>query len=155
MRGGGRKARERATLDVISQWPIRTQTELVQALQSRGFQVTQATVSRDIQRLGVVKRGGGGGARYVRPGADAPAPVTQRVLRTALREFAIQVEPGEALLAIRTQSGCANAVAVAIDEAEMDGVVATLAGDDTIFVMLESAPDRARILSKLRAFSEI
>jgi len=154
MSPGGRKIRERAILEIVSEWPIRTQTDLVHALETRGFTVTQATVSRDIHRLGIVKRRGKDGARYERRGIEPPAPVTRRVLQTALREFAIWVEPGDALLAIRTQSGCANAVAVAIDESEMDGVVATLAGDDTIFVMLESPEDRVSVLSELRALSE-
>ena len=155
MSPGGRKARERAILEVISEWPVRTQSDLAHALEGKGFSVTQATVSRDIQRLGVTKRRGEGGARYVRPGLEPPAPVTRRVLQTALREFAIWVEPGDSLLAIRTQSGCANAVAVAIDESKMEGVVATLAGDDTIFVMLESEKDRAGVLSQLRALGEV
>lgn len=149
-----RRARERVILQIIEEEPIRTQTGLVEALERRGVSVTQATVSRDIQRLGIVKLRVKGGARYVRPDLDRPAPVARRVLEVALREFALEISPGDALLAVRTQSGCANAVAVAIDESEMDGVVATLAGDDSILVLCRDAPDRSRVMAELQTLGE-
>lgn len=151
MTPAGRRARERAILEIIGNTPIGTQTELVSALRGQGFSVTQATVSRDIQRLGIVKlRGSNGRPRYTTPDASTAAPIARRVLQTALREFATGMEPGDALLAIRTQSGCANAVAVAIDEAAVDGVVASVAGDDTILLLTRTEEDRTRILEELR-----
>jgi len=153
MTPAGRKARERAILDVVEKQPIRTQTALVDALEDLGFAVTQATVSRDIRHLGIVKIRDDLGARYVPPGSNSPPPVTRRVLQTALREFAVWIDSGEALVAIRTQNGCANAVAVAIDKTEVTGVVATLAGDDTIFVLLRSADDRAAVLAEFQALA--
>lgn len=150
-----RKARERAILEIIQEWPIRTQSELVNALGNQGFDVTQATVSRDIQRLGIVKLRDNGGSRYVRPGMDVAGPVSRRVLEIALREFALGIDTGDALLSIRTQSGCANAVAVAIDESDMDGVVATLAGDDSILVLCRSTVDRSRLQAELRELAAI
>ena len=152
MTTAARKARERAILEILEERPIGTQSALVDALLGRGFAVTQATVSRDVQRLGIVKVRMNGGARYVQPGVDAPPPVTRRVLETALREFAVRMDTGDSILAIRTQSGCANAVAVAIDEAELQGVVATLAGDDTILVLLRSARERDAVLVELEGF---
>lgn len=154
MTPGGRKARERAILEVISDRPIRTQSALVDVLEGQGFAVTQATVSRDIQHLGIVKVRDDLGARYVRPVSNMAPTVTRRVLQTALREFALWIDSGDALIAIRTQSGCANAVAVAIDESQLEGVVATLAGDDTIFVLLRDARDRAAVLAELNALAE-
>lgn len=148
-----RRARERAILQIIDEWPVRTQAELVRALEHEGFSVTQATVSRDVQRLGIVKLRGNGGSRYGRPDLETPAPVARRVLEIALREFAVWIDSGDALFAIRTQSGCANAVAVAIDESEMDGVIATLAGDDSILILCRSRKDRGRIIKKLRSLA--
>jgi len=150
-----RRARERAILQIIDEWPVRTQTELVRALEHEGFSVTQATVSRDVQRLGIVKLRGNGGSRYGRPDVETPAPVARRVLEIALREFAVWIDSGDALFAIRTQSGCANAVAVAIDESEMDGVIATLAGDDSILILCRSRKDRGRIIKKLRSLAAL
>ena len=150
-----RKARERALLQIIEEWPVRTQVELVRALEHEGFSVTQATVSRDIQRLGIVKLRENGGSRYARPDLETPAPVARRVLEIALQEFAVWIDSGDALFAIRTQSGCANAVAVAIDESGVDGVVATLAGDDSILVLCRNREDRSRVVSELRSLAEL
>lgn len=149
-----RRARERTIVDTVRDRVIRTQSDLVGALRERGFDVTQATVSRDIRRLGIVKlRDPQGRLRYLPGEAERPAPVARRALATALREFATDLVTGDALLAVRTQSGCANAVAVAIDDAALDGVVATLAGDDTIFVLLADAEERSRVLEELEALA--
>lgn len=150
-----RRARERAILRIIDERPIRTQGELVSALGREGFDVTQATVSRDIQRLGIVKLRANGGSRYARPGPETPAPVSRRVLEIALREFAVGIDSGDALLSIRTQSGCANAVAVAIDESELGGVVATLAGDDSILVLCRSTVDRTGLMGELKELAAL
>lgn len=149
-----RRARERAIVQTVRGRVIRTQSDLVGALRERGFDVTQATVSRDIRRLGIVKlRDPQGRLRYLPTETERPAPVARRALATALREFATDLVSGNAVLAVRTQSGCANAVAVAIDDAALDGVVATLAGDDTIFVLVRDAEERSRVLEELEALA--
>lgn len=145
-----RRERERAILDIVHELPIRTQSDLVRALKRRGFDVTQATASRDVRRLGLVKiRDRDGRARYTTPGTETAPPVSRRVLQTTLREFAIDIRPGDALFAIRTHSGCANAVGVALDEAGIEGVVATLAGDDTILVLTRNEEDREHVLREI------
>ena len=148
-----RRARERAILRIIDERPIQTQTELVGALAREGVSTTQATLSRDIQRLGIVKLPGAAGPRYTRPGPESAPPNPRRVLEMALSEFALEIGPGDALLAIRTLSGCANAVAVAIDESGIDGVVATVAGDDSILVLCRDAEVRSRLTSELRSLA--
>ncbi|WP_419167813.1 arginine repressor [Candidatus Palauibacter sp.] len=153
MRPMPRRARERAILRIIDERPIQTQTELVGALAREGVSTTQATLSRDIQRLGIVKLPGAAGPRYTRPGPESAPPNARRVLATALSEFALEVGPGDALLAIRTLSGCANAVAVAIDESGIDGVVATVAGDDSIIVLCRDAGTRSRLATELRSLA--
>lgn len=148
-----RRARERAILRIIDQRLIRTQAELVAALAGEGVSTTQATLSRDIRRLGIVKRPGEGGPRYRRPERDTTPPDPRRVLAVTLSEFALEVGPGDALLAIRTLSGCANAVAIAVDESELEGVVATVAGDDTILILCRDAEARSRLASELRSLA--
>ncbi len=150
-----RRERERAILDILDDLTIRTQADLVRALERRGYSVTQATVSRDVRRLGLVKvRDEDGRSRYTANGTEASAPVSRRVLRTTLRDFATDIAPGDALFAIRTHSGCANAVGVALDEAGLEGVVATLAGDDTILVLTRGPTDRERVLEELDGLLE-
>ena len=97
-------------------------------------------------------RAADGSSRYARAGATPPpTPATRRVLQSTLREFATDFEVGGGLFAIKTHSGCANAVANALDEAEIADVVATLAGDDTIFVLTRTPRDRSRVIGELQA----
>lgn len=147
-----RQARERAILQLVERRPIHTQGELVEALARRGMRVSQATVSRDIKRLGLVKIPTPEGRyRYAPPeaveGATPPADAREN-LRNAFQEFVTGLDSAQGLVVVRTYSGCANAVAVAIDEAGVPGVVATLAGDDTIFVLPRTARERAVVLAE-------
>jgi transcriptional regulator of arginine metabolism len=126
--------RQRAILDLVRRRPVHTQQELARALAERGISATQATVSRDIQELGLVRTGDG----YATGGA--PALVSELVLSTAQVQF---------LVVVHTPSGTANLVARAIDEAELEGVAGTVAGDDTIIVVLRddaAADDLRRFL---------
>jgi transcriptional regulator of arginine metabolism len=126
--------RQRAILALVRQGPVHTQQELARALAERGFSATQATVSRDIQELGLVRTGDGYAV-----GAP-PALVNELVLSVAQVQF---------LVVVHTPSGTANLVARAIDEAEMEGVAGTVAGDDTIIVVLRddaAADDLRRFL---------
>ena len=145
-----RRERERVILELIGEMPIRTQADLVRALRHRGYEVTQATASRDVRRLGLVKvRDADGRSRYTTSEADGHAPVSRRVLQTTLRDFATEIVRADAVFAIRTYSGCANAVAVALDDAGLEGVVATLAGDDTILVLTRNRSDRDSVLEEI------
>jgi transcriptional regulator of arginine metabolism len=123
--------RQRAILDLVRQRPVHTQQELARALSRRGFTATQATVSRDIQELGLV--------RTVAGYAVGRAP-------TMLGELVLGVTKVQFLLVVRTTAGDANLVARAIDETGLDGVAGTVAGDDTIIVVLgdEAAADDVR-----------
>lgn len=150
-----RRTRERAILHIIARRPIRSQVELVAALAREGISTTQTTLSRDFQRLGIVKRPGRGGPRYQRPGRDTTPLDPRRMLTSTLSELALDVGSGDALLAVRTLSGCANAVAIAIDESDLDGVLATVAGDDTILVLCRDAEIRSRLHDELRALAKL
>jgi len=140
-----RAARERTIREIVAAHPIGTQDELARALARRGVAVTQATVSRDVKRLGLVKTSNAQGSyRYAANGAPAANPSTEGNLRNAFREFVTALENGEAFFLVKTLPGRANAVGIAIDEARRPELAGTLAGDDTILVLVRRASDRER-----------
>jgi transcriptional regulator of arginine metabolism len=123
-------ARQQTILELAHEGPLPNQQELCKVLGRRGFQVTQATLSRDINELRLVKTPEG----YVLPNGDAPAEPMPAVSRV-LREFVREIRRAQNLLVIKTIPGSAQPVAVAIDAEGWDEVVGTVAGDDTILVI--------------------
>jgi transcriptional regulator of arginine metabolism len=146
-----RATRERAILEIVTDQAVGTQEELARALARRGASVTQATVSRDVKRLGLVKVAGAGGAyRYaVSNGVGGAHPSADDNLRNAFREFVTGVDAGEAFFVVKTLPGRANAVGIALDEARRPEVAGTIAGDDTILVIVRKARDRDRARREL------
>jgi len=146
-----RRERERALLEIVRERDVGTQAELAEALAERGFEVTQSTVSRDVRRLGLVKVPlAGGGVRWARPRPDEASPGARQRLDRLLREEVRSVRPGAALLAVETPPGSAGAVAAALDAADLPGLVATVAGDDTVLVLAEDDEARDRLVRRLR-----
>lgn len=146
-----RRERERAILEIVADRVVKTQAELAEALAERGHEVTQSTVSRDVRRLGLVKVPlPEGGVRWTRPDPGEAPPAAGRRLDRLLREEVRRVEPGGALLALGTPPGSAGAVAAALDAADLPGLVATLAGDDTVLVLAEDETARERLARRLR-----
>ena len=140
-----RGARERAILEIVGGHPVSTQEEIARALAGRGAAVTQATVSRDIKRLGLVKVAGADGAyRYAVANGVGPHASTEENLRNAFREFVTALSAGEAFFVVKILPGRANAVGIAIDEANRPAVAGTIAGDDTILVIVRKSKDRER-----------
>lgn len=150
-----RRKRDAAILELVATRPIHTQAELVEALAVRGSRITQATVSRDIKRLGLLKvPTPEGGYRYAVPESlthPADSAAAREKLRSSFRDLVVRLEAAQGIVVVRTQTGCANAVAVTIDEADIPGVVATLAGDDTIFVLPNSRQEAGTILAGFQA----
>jgi transcriptional regulator of arginine metabolism len=157
---GTRRDREQAILQILADRDVHTQGELVAELDARGFVVTQATVSRDIQRLGIVKLPSPDGPPHYVPPDEALVSRNgsgnggraREHLAAAVRESVLEVDSGEALLAVRTPPGLANAVAVTLDRARIPEVVATLAGDDTILVLMRSSADRRKVRRLLEGY---
>ncbi|MGH2453556.1 MAG: arginine repressor [bacterium] len=137
-------SRERKILELVAAAPIGTQTQLARALRAAGLRVSQATVSRDIKRLGLVKAPTQNGrARYLPPGeAAARSPDTAGRLARAFREYAVEVDEGSGLMLIKTTTGSADTVAEAIDEMRWRQVAGTVAGDNTIIVVPRRPADR-------------
>jgi len=123
-------ARQQTIVELAHQGPLPNQQELCKVLARRGFQVTQATLSRDINELRLVKTAEG----YILPNGDAPAEPMPAVSRV-LREFVREIRRAQNLLVIKTIPGSAQPVAVAVDAEGWDEVVGTVAGDDTILII--------------------
>ena len=136
--------RQQVILDVIAREPVRSQEQLRRGVLAAGFDVTQATLSRDIRELGLVK--GGTDGAYQAPGAPvADGPGSTGMLQRAMAEYLARIDRVQQLVLLRTGPGQAQLLGVALDRARLPEVVGTLAGDDTILVI---APDvrRARAL---------
>lgn len=128
--------RHAAIMRIIREEQIQTQEELANKLRERGIAVTQATVSRDIKELRLVKvPDSQGGYYYAPPLEPGPGDVQKRAQR-AFQDYVVEVTFTSNLIILKTLSGTANAVAAAIDELEMRNVIATLAGDDVVLVIV-------------------
>ena len=138
--------RQSIVLDLVDREAISSQEQLRRRLHARGVAVTQATLSRDIKELGLVKRAADGA--YSRHGPGAAAGVVRDTqLRRAVAEYLRRITRVQQLLVLRTDPGQAQPLAVAIDRALLPEVVGTIGGDDTVLLV---TPDgrRARTLAR-------
>ncbi len=141
--------RQSAILDVVEHEPVRSQEQLRQRLASRGFEVTQATLSRDIKELGLLKRSSDGA--YQPAGAEAIAPPTAMdTLSRNLAEYLVNVEAVQQMVVVKTGTGQAQILAVAIDRARLQDIAGTLAGDDTILIIARDVRGAQSIVQQLR-----
>lgn len=142
--------RQSAILDVVEHEAVRSQEQLRQRLSARGFVVTQATLSRDIKELGLLKRSSDGAYQPGAAGAPPSAATAMGALARALTEYLVNIEPVQQLIVLRTGAGQAQLLALAIDRARLDEVVGTLAGDDTILVIARDPKSAQSVVKKLR-----
>ncbi len=143
-----RRDRQGAILEVVSERAISTQTELADALREAGFDVVQTTVSRDVAELGLVKvRAPSGRLVYAPPGASDADRL--RAIAAAMRRYALTVEPSGRVIVITTPSGYASALSQALDDGAHPAIVATLAGDNTIFVAVRDGASVAELCNEL------
>jgi transcriptional regulator of arginine metabolism len=140
--------RRSAIEEIVDTEAVSTQEDLRQRLADRGFDVSQSTLSRDIRRLGLVKRpAADGGVFYTRPRTRnvQEAHALGRLLPELLRD----VTPAGQLLVIGTLTGAAQTVAAALDDAAWSEIVGTVAGDDTVLVVLRSADSAEAIARRI------
>lgn len=140
--------RQACLLGLISENEISTQEELVYSLNSRGFYATQATISRDIKDLGIIKvTGRQGQQKYMAmdQGNEAPSGRLMKVFTEAV----VQIDTAVNLVIIKTLPGMAQASASALDSMKLPEVAGTIAGDDTVFVACRSADQSAGLQSLL------
>ena len=144
--------RQKTILSLIAERAMGTQEDLVDALRAMDIQVTQATVSRDIRELHLVKRLGENGTHYVKPEAEEHS-VTGRLQRM-LRESVLSVACSENLLVVQTLSGSANVAGEALDSLEWPEILGTIAGDNTVLVVARSAQEAPEVAQRLKKLTK-
>jgi len=149
------KARRQACiLELIDREPVRSQEQLRSRLRHRGFEATQATLSRDIKELGLVKQSADGAYRLPGEAPAGPAEGAASALQRAAAEYASGVVCVQQLVVVRTGTGQAQALAIAIDRARLREVVGTVAGDDTILVVSRDARHARALTRRLEAWAQ-
>jgi transcriptional regulator of arginine metabolism len=146
--------RQSAILDFVDAEPLHNQEQLRRRLARAGFAATQATISRDIKELGLVKRAGDGA--YQRPGVEVVSPETAlTALEHAAAEFLRRIDRVQQLVIVRTGAGQAQTLAVAIDRARLAETVGTIAGDDTILVVAKDGRRAAAFAKRLGEYAGV
>ena len=144
-----KKARQGRILEISRSHSIRSQEDLLALLEKEGICVTQATLSRDIRDLGLVKVRGS----YQISGEVFSSPPDE-VLRRAFAQYVLRTGVSDNIVMIRTSPGNAHSVGVVIDAAQWPEVLGTVAGDDTVFVLLRKSSMGKHLLERIQEFSE-
>ena len=143
-------SRQSVILDIIAEENIETQGQMLEALQARGVTSTQATVSRDIKELRLVKEiGPEGRYRYVQADQDPSGEATRR-LEEIFREGCVGFEHALHTVVVKTLPGLASAVCASIDAMGDDNILGSVAGDDTAIIVLRNAASAERLCAQLR-----
>ena len=139
--------RHNKILEIISEKNIDTQEELVNALLEEGYNVTQATVSRDIRELKLTKVSEGGVQKYV-VHRTQEKELDEKYLRV-LKDGYVSMDMAQNILVIKTASGTAMALATALDSLHWDEIVGTIAGDDTVMCAIRTVEDTRKLMKRL------
>lgn len=142
-------ARQTKIIEIIENNQIETQEELAEHLKQSGYKVTQATISRDIKELKLIKVMGQDGRQYYSSLKDMGTIYDERVV-AVFRESVLTVDTATFLVVLHTLPAMAQAAALAIDSMEWSEVVGTVAGDDTIFVAVREQDDVNEIVSRFK-----
>lgn len=145
--------RQKKILQIIENNTIGTQKELADALIDAGYDVTQATVSRDIKELNLIKISLGENAyRYAAP--QEAVMVSEKKFEFVLREFVLAVDYSENIVVVKTAPANANVVAYALDNFTWNEVIGTVAGDDTIILVVKPKEAVLSIVENIRKYIE-
>ena len=142
-----KKIRQKAILDLVRSREIASQEELLENLLARKIDVSQSTLSRDIQELGLAKTGG----VYAVMGAEA-APASDDSVRRILQEFLHEVTIAQNIVVLKTGPAHASTVSRAIDNAGWPEVVGSIAGDDTVFVLVRTTRESQELRRRVMEF---
>ena len=145
--------RQTKMLELIKKHDIETQEELADYLQKEGYQVTQATVSRDIRELKLTKVAMSNGRQKYAALTEANEDLSEKYTRV-FRDAFVSMDMAQNILVIKTVSGMAMAVAAAIDAMHLHEIVGCIAGDDTIMCAVRSVDDTIAVMSRLRKLVE-
>jgi transcriptional regulator of arginine metabolism len=155
MNGSGahvKQRRQRALMELVTRLPIGSQEELVDLLRQAGFEVTQATVSRDAAELGLVKVPRGERHVYATPESAATGNLYDARLRRLLEDIPVQVGRSGLSLVLLATPGTAGAIAQGIDQSSLRDQVGTLAGDNTLLVLFETEAALERWLVRFQSY---
>lgn len=130
--------RQQAILAIIAQQEVETQEQLLEALKARGIDATQATISRDIKQLRLVKELSPGGVYKYSSAQRRTSSDTDGRLRTIFRESVTSFDLAQNIVVLKTLPGLANAAAAALDSMDLPELVGTLAGDDTAILIMRT-----------------
>ncbi|MBQ7455571.1 MAG: arginine repressor [Clostridia bacterium] len=144
-----KNARQTAILSIIERHDIETQEELARKLRESGIAVTQATVSRDIKELRLLKVLTPGGTYKYATAETAEHGVSERLVRMFI-DSVLSINHAENLIVIRTLAGSANAAGEAIDSMRWPEILGTISGDNTIFVAVRSAAETAGVVERFQ-----
>lgn len=145
-----KKARHNKILEIIAEQEIETQEELAGLLKKNGFDVTQATVSRDIRELKLTKMPAGRGKqKYIVLRQEEKSRMEDKYIRV-LKDGFVSMDMAQNILVVKTVSGMAMAVAAAIDAMQFQEVVGSIAGDDTIMMAVRTVEDTQQLMDKIR-----
>jgi transcriptional regulator of arginine metabolism len=156
MHGATKAQRQRAIRQLVAGGAIRTQDDLVEGLAQAGVHATQATISRDVEEMGLLRvRVPGQGTIYALAEAAAPdEAAARRRLRHLLDDLPVETAVPRGFLLVRTAPGSANLLAVALDRCGFPEIVGTVAGDDTILIALRDPGDLERVRAYVTAGAE-
>lgn len=153
MKKPGKEERQEVIAEILSKNAIESQEELLQQLSERGFELTQATLSRDFREMKVAKTPDAAGNYFYRlPGIKLPQPKADKFGMTSSfsRHGIINIEFSGQLAVIKTPGGYARGVAQDIDINNIPGVMATIAGGDTVLIVLRENCNKADIINSLK-----
>lgn len=146
-----RTRRHQQVLDLIDEYDIPNQQQLQELLASKGVEVTQATLSRDLRTLGVVKGPNG----YALPSPTTSTPHCEDSLWQTVRRELLEAVAGGATVVLKTRPGHANTLAIELDRARPADVLGTIAGDDTIFVAAKSQRHARTLVGRFRRHADL
>lgn len=145
--------RQMRILELVRSRPVETQEQLAELLSQEGIQVTQATVSRDIKELNLLKSPSGDGRyRYVPAHDSRPAGISDK-LRRLLSDCCVSFDSAENIVVVKTLSGTASGVGEAIDNMRLDDLVGSVAGDNTVLLVARSKSAAEETVERLRNLS--
>lgn len=144
-----KNARQNKILEIIEEYEIGTQEALIDKLLEFGFNATQTTISRDIRQLKLIKGPTGRGTyKYVAPHIKNDSLAQGH--NSALTEAVMKVSYAQNIVVVKTLAGMANAIAVCIDSLHAGDIVGSVAGDDTILIVMADTPAASDMASKLK-----
>lgn len=148
-----KKNRHRQIVEIINKYDVETQEDLARYLRENGFEVTQATVSRDIRELKLSKVSNGRGKQRYIVLNQSNAHMEDRFIRVLMEGF-VSMDMAQNILVVKTVAGMAMAVAAAIDALNFPEVVGCIAGDDTIMVAVRTIEDTKNLMDKIHKMVE-